>query len=86
MRAEAEATEGISTTSESKRSIRGHPSLQPGGAHPKAKMEGGKEGKEEEGEEEEKVEGDEGTSWLGLKVPADKRRQRGSGAEEEEFR
>lgn len=86
MRAEAEASEDISTTSESKHRIRGHTSLQPGGTHPKAKMDGGKEGKEEEGEEEEKVEGDEGTSWLRLKVPADKQRQRASGAEEEEFR
>lgn len=83
MRAEAEATEDINTTSEINHSIRGH---KPGDAYPKAKMDGGKEGKEEEGEEEEKVEGDEGTCWLSLKVPADKQRQRASEVEEEVFR
>lgn len=82
MRAEAEATEDVSTTSEIHHSLRRHTRLKPGDAYPKPKMDGGKEGKEEE--EEEKAEGDEGTRWLSLKVPADKQRQRG--VDEEAFR
>lgn len=84
MRAEAEATEDINTTSEIHHSIRGHTGLKPGDAYPKAKMDGGREGKEEEGEEEEKVEGDEGPGWSSLKVAADRQRQRAVG--EEAFR
>lgn len=86
MRAEAEATKDVRGTSEINHGRRGHTSLKPGDAYPRPKMDGGKEGKEEEGEEEEKVEGNGGTSWLSLKVPADKQIQRASEVEEEVFR
>lgn len=87
MRAEAEATEDINTTFENNHSIRGYNSFKPGDAYPKPRMDGGKEGKEEEGEEEEKVEGDEGmTSWVSMKVPADKQRRRAAEVVEEVFR
>lgn len=81
MRAEAEASEDINTTFKNNHSIRGYNSLKPGDAHQKPRMDGGKEGKEEEGEEE--VEGDKvTTSWLSLKVPADKQRHRAAEVEE----
>lgn len=86
MRAEAEASEDINRSSETNHSIRGHTGLKPGDAHPKPKMDGGKDGKEEEGEEEEKVEGGEGTSWLSLKVVADRQRPRAPKVEEEVLR
>lgn len=88
MRAEAEATEDINTTFENNHSIRGYNSFKPGVAYPKPRMDGGKEGKEEGGEEEEKVEGNGGmTSWVSMKVPADKtQRRRAAEVVEEVFR
>lgn len=74
-------------TFENQHSIRGYNSLKSGDPYQRPRMDGGKEGKEEEREEEEKVEGNKGTtSWLSLKVPADKQRHRAAEVEEEVFR